>query len=129
MSPRRPTGRYCTSTDRSRRMGLAAEVEAVVAAAVAEGQVPGAAWRVDRGAEVAVGAAGTHTPGGDDAASPDDLFRLSSVPKPVVAVAALAPVDAGLLGLYGPGDVHLPELADPAVLGAAGAASAGTAPA
>ena len=52
MSPRPPAGRYCTSTDRSRRMGLAADIEAVVAAAVAEGQVPGAAWRVDRGDEV-----------------------------------------------------------------------------
>jgi CubicO group peptidase (beta-lactamase class C family) len=110
-------------------MGLAADVEAVVAAAVAAGQVPGAAWRVDRGDEVAVGAAGTHTPGGDDAVRPDAVFRLSSTTKPVVAVAALALVDAGLLDLDGPVDVHLPELADPVVLADPADASAGTVPA
>ena len=110
-------------------MGLAADVEAVVAAAVAEGQVPGAAWRVDRGDEVAVGAAGTHTPGGDDAVRPDDVFRLSSVTKPVVAVAALALVDAGLLDLDAPVDEHLPELADRVVLVDPADDSAGTVPA
>jgi CubicO group peptidase (beta-lactamase class C family) len=110
-------------------MGLSAEVDAVVAAAVADGQVPGAAWRVDRGDEVARGAAGTHTPGGDDAVRPDAVFRLSSVTKPVVAVAALALVDAGLLDLDGPVDAHLPELADPVVLADPSDASAGTVPA
>jgi CubicO group peptidase (beta-lactamase class C family) len=110
-------------------MGLAEDVEAVVAVAVAEGQVPGAAWRVDRGDEVAVGAAGTHTPGGDDAVRPDAVFRLSSVTKPVVAVAALALVEAGLLDLDGPVDPHLPEPAGPVVLADPADASAGTVPA
>src|SRR5829696_4496099 len=110
-------------------MGLAAEVEAVVAAAVAEGQVPGAAWRVDHGDEVAAGAAGTHTPGGDDAVRPDAVFRLSSVTKPVAAVAALSLVEDGLLDLDGPVDVHLPELAEPVVLVDPADASAGTVPA
>ncbi len=110
-------------------MGLAADVGSVVAAAVAEGQVPGAAWRVDRGGEVAVGAAGTHTPGGDDAVHPDAVFRLSSVTKPVVAVAALALVDDGLLDLDAPVDAHLPELADRVVLADPADAAAGTVPA
>ncbi len=110
-------------------MGLAADVEAVVAAAVAEGQVPGAAWRVDRGDEVAVGAAGTHTPGRDGPVRPDAVFRLSSVTKPVVAVAALALVDAGLLDLDAPVDALLPELADRVVLADPADASAGTVPA
>ena len=54
-------------------MGLAEEIERVVGAAVAEDAVPGAARRVERDGEVARGAAGRHTPGGDDAVSPDTV--------------------------------------------------------
>jgi CubicO group peptidase (beta-lactamase class C family) len=110
-------------------VGLAAEIGAVVAAAVTDGQVPGAAWRVERGGEVAVGAAGTHTPGGDDAMDPDAVFRIASTTKPVVAAAALALVDDGLLDLDGPVDAHLPELADRVVLADPADAAAGTVPA
>ena len=78
-------------------MGLAEDVEAAVAGAVAAGEVPGAAWEVVRGGEVARGAAGTHTPGRDDPVRPDTVFRIASVTKPVVAAAALSLVYDGTL--------------------------------
>jgi CubicO group peptidase (beta-lactamase class C family) len=60
---------------------------------------------------------------------PDDLFRLSSTTKPVVAAVAMALVDDGVLDLEGPVDAHLPELAGRVVLADPADASAGTVPA
>ncbi|MGY1773815.1 serine hydrolase domain-containing protein [Blastococcus sp. SYSU D00813] len=109
-------------------MGLAEDVEAAVRGAVAEGQVPGAAWWAARGGEVARGAAGTHTPGGRDAVAPDSVFRIASTTKPVVAAAALALVDDGVLALDEPVDRLLPELAARQVLADPADAGAGTVP-
>ncbi len=110
-------------------MGLAEDAEAAVAGAVAAGEVPGAAWWVARGGEVARGAAGTHTPGADDPVRPDTVFRIASTTKPVVAAAALSLVDDGTLALDEPVDAHLPELADRVVLADPADALAGTVPA
>ena len=110
-------------------MGLAEDVEAVVAGAVAAGQVPGAAWWVTRGGEVARGAAGTHTPGRDDPVRPDTVFRIASITKPVVAATALSLVDEGTLALDEPVDAHLPELAGRVVLADPADPTAGTVPA
>ncbi|MGY1667075.1 serine hydrolase domain-containing protein [Geodermatophilus sp. SYSU D00696] len=107
-------------------MGLVQDVAQVVGRAVAAGAVPGAAWWVARDGEVARGAAGTHTPGGDDAVTPDTVFRIASVTKPVVAAAALTLVDDGTLGLDDPVDAHLPELAGLRVLADPADAGAGT---
>ncbi len=105
-------------------------IAAAVTAAVAGGQIPGAAWRVDRaGAVLSRGAAGLHAPGGTDAVVPESVFRLSSTTKPVVAAAAMALVDAGLLDLDEPVDAALPELADRQVLADPADAAAGTVPA
>ncbi len=110
-------------------MGLAQDLERVVGAAVAADAVPGAAWVVVRGGEVARGAAGTHTPGGDDPVTPDTVFRIASTTKPVVAAAALTLVDDGTLGLDDPVDPHLPELAGRVVLADPADAAAGAVPA
>ncbi len=110
-------------------MGMADEIERVVAGAVAAGEVPGAAWHVARGGEVARGAAGVHTPGGDDAVAVDTVFRIASITKPVVAVAALTLVADGTLALDDPVGPHLPELAAPRVLADPADAAAGTVPA
>ncbi|MGY1830047.1 serine hydrolase domain-containing protein [Geodermatophilus sp. SYSU D01180] len=107
-------------------MSLAEEIEQVVSGAVADGAVPGAAWLVRRGDEVARGAAGTHTPGGDDPVAPDTVFRISSVTKPVAATAALTLVDDGTLALDEPVDALLPELAGRRVLADPADAAAGT---
>jgi CubicO group peptidase (beta-lactamase class C family) len=108
---------------------LGQDVEQVVADAVAGGQVPGAAWAVARDGEVATGAAGVHTPGGDDPVGPDSVFRIASITKPVVAVAALTLVDDGTLELDAPVDAVLPELADRQVLVDPADPAAGTVPA
>ncbi|MGY1653837.1 serine hydrolase domain-containing protein [Geodermatophilus sp. SYSU D01119] len=110
-------------------MGLAADVARVVSGAVEAGEVPGAAWWVSRGGEVARGAAGAHTPGGEDRLAPDAVFRIASTTKPVVAAAALSLVDEGLLDLDEPVDRLLPELAGRRVLADPADASAGTVPA
>lgn len=97
--------------------GISARIEAVVAAAVAADQLPGAAWRVERDGEVlARGAAGVHEPGGDRRITAEAVFRIASISKPVVAAAALALVDDGVLELDGAVDPLLPELADRRVL-------------
>jgi CubicO group peptidase (beta-lactamase class C family) len=104
-------------------MEQAERIAAAVTGAVAGGQVPGAAWRVDRhGEPLSRGAAG----GG---VGPETVFRLSSTTKPVVAAAAMALVDDGVLRLDEPVDRLLPELADRQVLADAADASAGTVPA
>lgn len=104
-------------------MDQAELIAAAVTEAVADGQVPGAVWRVDRDGEVlSRGAAGDET-------GPEAVFRLSSITKPIVAVAAMALLDDGLLELDQPVDDLLPELADRRVLVDATDASAGTVPA
>jgi CubicO group peptidase (beta-lactamase class C family) len=66
------------------------------------------AWLVSRGDQVHVGTAG-------DAAR-DTIFRISSMTKPITAVAALTLVDEGAVALDEPVDRWLPELADRRVL-------------
>jgi CubicO group peptidase (beta-lactamase class C family) len=110
-------------------VGLAEDVETVVAGHVAADRVPGAAWWVARDGEVARGAAGVHTPGGEDPVRPDTVFRIASITKPVVAVAALSLVEEGLLVLDDPVDALLPELAAPRVLADPADPAAGTVPA
>lgn len=98
-------------------------IAAAVTRAVADGQLPGAAWRVDRhGGPVSRGAAG-------NGVGPDAVFRLSSTTKPVVAAVAMTLVDDGVLHLDAPVDDLLPELADRQVLVDAADAAAGTVPA
>ncbi|MBN1093917.1 beta-lactamase family protein [Blastococcus sp. TML/M2B] len=88
-------------------MEQAERIAAAVTGAVADGQVPGAAWWVDRdGALVACGAAGVHTPGGGDPVAPDTVFRIASITKPVVAAAAMSLVDDGILRLDDPVDAR-----------------------
>jgi CubicO group peptidase (beta-lactamase class C family) len=80
------------------------------------GDLPGAAWWVSAGDEVARGAAGTFGPADDRPVSPDTVVRVSSMTKPVVAAAAMTLVDDGTVALDTPIDELLPELADRRVL-------------
>ena len=95
-----------TGIDRLRRV-LAGHVE--------RGGVPGLVALVDRGGqtdEVRLGAAAV---GGPPLAR-DAIFRISSMTKPVTAVAALTLVEDCVLRLDEPVDDLLPELADRRVL-------------
>lgn len=75
---------------------------------VAGGQIPSVVWALARGDEVEVGVHGR--------ARRDTIFRISSMTKPIVAVAALLLVERGVLELDQPIDDLLPELADRRVL-------------
>jgi CubicO group peptidase (beta-lactamase class C family) len=92
-----------------------ASVDAIVEAAVEQGQVPGVVASVARGTTVHVAVAGAMTIGGAPMQR-HTLFRITSMTKPMTAAAVLSFVDDGLLRLDEPVDRWLPELADRMVL-------------
>jgi CubicO group peptidase (beta-lactamase class C family) len=80
----------------------------LLAAAVAEGAVPGAAALVARGGDVEIAAAGD--------VRPDSIFRVASITKPITAAAVMLLVEQGLMRLDDPIGRWLPELASPNVV-------------
>ncbi|MGY1814374.1 serine hydrolase domain-containing protein [Blastococcus sp. SYSU D00820] len=93
-------------------------IAAAVEPHVESGAVPGLVWAVARGDDVAVGCAGLLDPATGTPVRRDSLFRISSMTKPVTAVAALVLAEEGRLGLDDPVDELLPELAGRRVLAA-----------
>ena len=83
---------------------------------VETGSAVGLAWAVARHGEVATGASGTTDAQLDHAVDDRTIFRISSMTKPVTAVAALVLVEDCVLRLDDPVDRFLPELADARVL-------------
>jgi CubicO group peptidase (beta-lactamase class C family) len=82
---------------------------------IGETRVPGLVALVARGEDVHVEALGNLDIGARPVAR-DSLFRIASTTKPITAVATLAVVDEGLLGLDDPIDELVQELADRRVL-------------
>jgi CubicO group peptidase (beta-lactamase class C family) len=78
--------------------------------------IDGLVWLVGRHDEVHVGTAGSRDGAPDHAVRRDSIFRISSMTKPIVAVAALTLIEEGRLRLDEPVDRLLPELADRRVL-------------
>jgi CubicO group peptidase (beta-lactamase class C family) len=78
-------------------------VRDTLAGYVRRGEVPGVVALLSRGGETHVEKAGD--------AWPDSIFRISSMSKPVAAVAAMILVEECVLRLDDPVDVYLPELA------------------
>jgi CubicO group peptidase (beta-lactamase class C family) len=97
------------------REGLARRHE-VLSRHVESGEVPGLVAVVARGDEVHVDAIGAMEPDGPQPVAEDTIFRISSMTKPIVAVAALTLLEDCRLRLDDPVDEHLPELADRRVL-------------
>lgn len=95
---------------------LGTRVEEAVRAHVEVGSVPGAAWAVAVGDELHQGAAGQLRVEDGAPVEPDSIFRISSMTKPITAVAALLLVDDGVLDIDDPIEDLLPELADRQVL-------------
>ena len=83
---------------------------------VERGDVPGLVTLISRRGEVHVDTMGTMTAGGGDPIRRDTIFRISSMTKPVTAVAAMILVEECALRLDEPVDRLLPELADRRVL-------------
>jgi CubicO group peptidase (beta-lactamase class C family) len=84
-------------TDRLTSKGLQ-RLHAAAARHVADDQVPGLAALVAVGDQVHVEALGSLSAGGRPVTR-DSLFRVASMTKPVTAVATLALIEEGLLGL------------------------------
>src|SRR5580704_10856542 len=72
----------------------------------------GLATVVSRGGEAQIDAIGAADLSGDRAVTPDTIFRISSMSKPVTAVATLILLEECVLRLDEPVDRLLPELAD-----------------
>jgi CubicO group peptidase (beta-lactamase class C family) len=83
-----------------------------MAAFVSRGDIPGIVTLVARRGEVAVDAIGDRAAGEDAPMARDTIFRISSMTKPVTAVAGLLLVEEGKLRLDEPVDRLLPELAN-----------------
>ena len=87
----------------------------VLARHVDGGAVPGLVALVDRGGRTEVVCLGARSVGGPPVTR-DTIFRISSMTKPITAVAALMLVEECVLRLDDPVDDLLPELADRRVL-------------
>src|SRR5438105_8336519 len=83
---------------------------------VEQDRVGGVGWLLSAGDQVEVGAAGQLTRGEPTPVGRDSIFRISSMTKPIVAVAALILVEEYKLRLDDPGDALSPKLFDRRVL-------------
>ncbi|MCC7023168.1 MAG: beta-lactamase family protein [Thermomicrobiales bacterium] len=88
----------------------------VMAGHVESDLFPGLVTLVSRRGETRADAIGTLTFDGNDAMARDTIFRIASITKPIVAVAAMSLVEECVLRLDDPVDPFLPELADRKVL-------------
>ena len=88
----------------------------VMASHVERGEVPGVVTLVSRRGEAHVDAIGTQAIGGSEPMRRDTVFRVSSMTKPLAAVATMILIEECRLRLDDPVDRWLPELADRRVL-------------
>jgi CubicO group peptidase (beta-lactamase class C family) len=88
----------------------------VIAGYVERGEVPGIVTLVSRRGEVHVNAIGMKAVGDSDPMRRDTIFRISSMTKPITAVATMILVEECKLRLDEPVDRWLPELAGRKVL-------------
>jgi len=93
-----------------------ARMHDVMAGYVERGEVPGLVTLVSRRGEVHVDAIGTQAFADPTSMRRDTIFRISSMTKPIIAVATMILVEECKLRLDEPVDRWLPELADRQVL-------------
>jgi CubicO group peptidase (beta-lactamase class C family) len=91
-------------------------MHAVMAGHVERGALPGLVTLIGRRGEVHVDAIGTKALGGSEPIQRDTIFRITSMTKPITAVATMILVEECTLRLDEPVDRLLPELADRRVL-------------
>ena len=87
-----------------------------MAARVAKGELPGMVTLLAHGDEVHVDTIGMRAFGGSDPMRRDTIFRITSMTKPILALATMMLVEDGALSVDEPVDRILPELADRRVL-------------
>lgn len=95
---------------------MAEPLHEAMAACVGDDRVPGLVALVERRGRTEIVALGVPTRGQPGAVREDTIFRITSMTKPVAAVAALMLLDDGMLALDAPVARWLPELAHPRVL-------------
>src|ERR1700735_3077648 len=83
---------------------------------VAQGELPGLVALVARGDDVHVAAVGHKAFGDSEPIGRDAIFRIASLTKPIVGVAAMLLIQDGAMALDDPVGRWLPELAEPRVL-------------
>lgn len=93
-----------------------ARMHRVMSGHVASGQVPGLVSCLSRRGEVHLRAIGHQTLGDAAPMAPDSIFRITSMTKPITAVATMILVEECKLRLDDPVDRLLPELANRKVL-------------
>src|SRR5690606_5987668 len=91
-------------------------MRATMAGYVERGEVPGIVTFVSRHGETHVDVIGTLTATGTGPIQRDSIFRISSMAKPITAVAAMILIEECRLRLDDPVDNLLPELANRQVL-------------
>ena len=116
-SPTTPLGprKEPEMADQWTKQGIA-RLHEVMDGHVEAGSAIGLAWAVARRGEVETGASGTTDAQLDHPIDDRTIFRISSMTKPVTAVAAMVLVEDCVLRLDDPVDRFLPELADARVL-------------
>ncbi len=89
-----------------------ARLRATMQAHIEGGRMPGLVALVSRDGDTHVEALGSLAFGASAPMARDTIFRIASMTKPIVSVAALMLVEEGRLRLDDPVDRWLPELAD-----------------
>lgn len=92
------------------------QMREVMASHVELGTIPGLVTLVSRRGQTQVAAIGLKEFDGSEPMERDTIFRIASVTKPIVAVAAMILIEECVLRLDDPVDPLLPELADRQVL-------------
>jgi CubicO group peptidase (beta-lactamase class C family) len=92
------------------------DLRTVLQSFVDDGQVPGAVGLVAHGDDVEVAAVGGVDLEGTTPMTPDAIFRIASITKPITAAAAMLLVEDGVVALDDPIARWLPELAEPVVV-------------
>jgi CubicO group peptidase (beta-lactamase class C family) len=110
------------------KLGLE-RLRAVMRGHVDDGSHPGLVWMVARPGHVHVDTVGVDTLGEDRPMRRDTIFRISSMTKPITAVATMLLVEECRIRLDDPVDDLLPELADRRVLRTPGSEVDDTVPA
>src|SRR2546428_5965931 len=87
-----------------------------MAARVAKGELPGMVTLVAHGEDVHVDAIGAMAFGSNEPMRRDTIFRITSMTKPILALATMMLVEDGALALDEPVERLLPELTDRKVL-------------
>src|SRR3954469_16897915 len=104
-----------SSSDTDRHVAVS-DLQSLVQSFVDAGEAPGVVALVARGDDVDLVAAGSLDLEGSAPMTPDAIFRIASITKPITAAAALLLVEEARTAPGAPSSRWLPELAAPVVV-------------